>query len=193
MTRRVGAQAPSTGRLSHRAPAETSTQSTESPGRPAAWPSPRTTGPAVDPVCLNSALPRRAGRASAYYRFFGRDCWPQGQLQAWYSAEPAKDAPASIGRAAGVSSEDRRTSASAGGCGNCWRRRWARSSTGKRGKRLARAQLVSLALTPGRLAARAEDRAIGDALGAVRGIPDRRRGHRASRWDLPKAQSSHMP
>jgi hypothetical protein len=53
---------------------------------PAAWPSARTTGPAVDPVCLNSALPRRAGRASAYYRFFGRDAWPQGQLEAWYSA-----------------------------------------------------------------------------------------------------------
>jgi hypothetical protein len=60
---------------------------------PAAWPSSRTTGPAVGPVSLNSALPRRAGRASAYYRFFGRDCWPQGQLQGWYSAEPAKDAP----------------------------------------------------------------------------------------------------
>jgi hypothetical protein len=76
-------------------PADTSTQSTESPGRSLQpGPSPRTTGPAVDPVCLNSALPRRAGRASAYYRFFGRDCWPQGQLQGWYSAEPAKDAPA---------------------------------------------------------------------------------------------------
>jgi hypothetical protein len=60
---------------------------------PAAWPSSRTTGPAVGPVSLNSALPRRAGRASAYYRFFGRDCWPQGQLQRWYSAEPTKDAP----------------------------------------------------------------------------------------------------
>ena len=47
------------------------------------------TGPAVDPVCLNSALPRRAGRASAYCRFFGRDGWPQGQLERCYSDWPA--------------------------------------------------------------------------------------------------------
>ena len=47
------------------------------------------TGPAVDPVGLNSALPRRAFRASAYCRFFGRDCWPQGQLEPCYSAGPA--------------------------------------------------------------------------------------------------------
>jgi hypothetical protein len=26
---------------------------------------------------------------SAYYRFFGRDCWPQGQLDGSYSAERA--------------------------------------------------------------------------------------------------------
>src|SRR5918997_1768179 len=59
------------------------------PAFPAAWRSPQTTGAAVDPVCLNSALPRRAGRASAYYRFFGRDYWPQRQLEGWYSAGPA--------------------------------------------------------------------------------------------------------
>ena len=51
------------------------------------------TGPAVGPVSLNSALPRRAGRASAYYRFFGRDAWPQGQLEGWYSARRLSDVP----------------------------------------------------------------------------------------------------
>jgi hypothetical protein len=92
VTRRVGApgsfnRTPVSSPRQKRAP-----RAPSRPAVPAAWPSPRTTGPAVDPVCLNSALPRRAGHASAYYRFFGRDCWPQGQLQEWYSAEPAKDA-----------------------------------------------------------------------------------------------------
>jgi hypothetical protein len=93
VTRRVGAPGSFDRTPVSSPPAETSTRAQSRPAVPAAWPSPRTTGPAVDPVCLNSALPRRAGRASAYYRFFGRDCWPQGQLQGWYSAEPAKDAP----------------------------------------------------------------------------------------------------
>ena len=92
MTRRVGGQAPSTGRLSHR-PCRN-----EHPKHRVARPSPqpgplREQWPRVDPICLNSALPRRAGRASASYRLFGRDRWPQGQLQGWYAAEPAEDAP----------------------------------------------------------------------------------------------------
>ena len=53
----------------------------------------RRTGPAVDPVCLNSALPRRAGRASAYYRSSAGKRWPQGQLKNG-TPLPARVAPA---------------------------------------------------------------------------------------------------
>jgi hypothetical protein len=42
---------------------------------------PRPTGPAVDPVCLKSALPRHVGRASAYYHASAGLGWPQGQLK----------------------------------------------------------------------------------------------------------------
>jgi hypothetical protein len=42
---------------------------------------PQNTGPAVDPVCLKGALPRRAGARVGVVPLSGRDCWPQGQLQ----------------------------------------------------------------------------------------------------------------
>jgi hypothetical protein len=69
---------------------------------PTGWSSIKRTGPAVDPVRLNSGLPRRAGsRASAQYRFFGRDCWPQGQLDEWYSSKhSARGARANDNRSA---------------------------------------------------------------------------------------------
>ena len=61
--------------------------SNHGPSARGGWSSNMRTGPAVDPVRLNSGLPRRAGsRAWACYRCFGRNCWPQGQLKEGYSS-----------------------------------------------------------------------------------------------------------